>query len=141
MIIYLFRRFRRSDRGVALVEFALVAPILFLLVLGIIEFGFLYSGYITLTGAAREGARIAVVGGDEDAIRAAVVNHTVDLQLESGPTVDADISNPGLEGGETIVTVSGELPLRTGFFPFISNTGNNTFAITVDATMRQEIGN
>jgi len=141
MIKYLFRRFRRSDRGVALVEFALVAPILFLLVLGIIEFGFLYNGYITLTGAAREGARIAVVGGDEDAIEAAVVNHTVDLQLASGPSVNVDFSNPGLDSGGTTVTVTGAVPLRTGFFRFISNNGNNTFTITVDATMRQEIGN
>ena len=136
---YLFRRFKNSNRGVALVEFALVIPILLLLVFGIIEFGFLYNGYIALSGAAREGARVAVVGGDGDAIKAAVEAHTVDLQLVNGPDVEANIAAPSLDGGETTITVTGELPLRTGFFNFLSNT--NTFTIKTEATMRQEIGN
>ena len=55
------RRLGRNEKGVAAVEFALIAPILILLVLGIIEFGWLFNGWITINGAAREGARIATV--------------------------------------------------------------------------------
>lgn len=55
------QRFRKNDKGVAAVEFALIAPILILLVLGIIEFGWLFNGWITINGAAREGARVATV--------------------------------------------------------------------------------
>ena len=44
-----------------MVEFALVMPVLFLVLFGIIQFGALYNDYITLTDAARIGARKAAV--------------------------------------------------------------------------------
>lgn len=53
----------RSDEGAQLVEFALVLPLLLLVVLGIAEFGFVFQRYEVLTNAAREGARIAVLPG------------------------------------------------------------------------------
>jgi Flp pilus assembly protein TadG len=53
----------RRDRGQALVEFVLVAPIFFLLLFGIIDFG-RYVYYVQiLNNAAREGARYAIVHG------------------------------------------------------------------------------
>ncbi len=57
-------RWRRvaSDRGAAAVEFALVLPLLLLLVFGIIDFGRALNTQITLTEAAREGARLESVG-------------------------------------------------------------------------------
>jgi Flp pilus assembly protein TadG len=51
----------RSERGAELVEFALTLPLLLLLVLGIIEFGFLFQEYEVVTNAAREGARIGAL--------------------------------------------------------------------------------
>lgn len=50
-----------SDRGSAAVEFALLFPILLLIVFGIIDFGRALNAQITLTQAAREGARLAAV--------------------------------------------------------------------------------
>lgn len=57
-----------SDRGVALVEFALVAPVLFLVVFGIVEFGMGLNDYQSLRQGVREGARQAAVQqyGSED---------------------------------------------------------------------------
>jgi Flp pilus assembly protein TadG len=52
-------RFRRSESGAELIEFALTLPLLLLVVLGIIEFGFVFQQYEVVTNAAREGARIA----------------------------------------------------------------------------------
>ena len=49
----------RSEDGAQLVEFALVLPMLLLVVLGIAEFGFIFQRYEVVTNAAREGARIA----------------------------------------------------------------------------------
>jgi Flp pilus assembly protein TadG len=49
----------RSDRGAAAVEFALLLPLLLVLVFGIIDFGRALNAQITLTQAAREGARLA----------------------------------------------------------------------------------
>jgi hypothetical protein len=52
-----------SEQGAQLVEFALVLPLLLLVVLGIAEFGFIFMRYEVVTNAAREGARIAVLPG------------------------------------------------------------------------------
>jgi Flp pilus assembly protein TadG len=54
-------KFKRNTEGQSLVEFALVLPILMVLILGMIEFGWVLNGKITLTSAAREGARVAVI--------------------------------------------------------------------------------
>lgn len=55
---------RRDERGAAVVEFALILPILVLFVFGIVEFGRAYSARIELTGAVREGARAVALGKD-----------------------------------------------------------------------------
>jgi Flp pilus assembly pilin Flp len=51
-----------SDRGAAAVEFALLLPLLLLIVFGIIDFGRALNTQITLTQAAREGARALALG-------------------------------------------------------------------------------
>jgi len=55
------RRFRRAESGAELIEFGLTLPLLLLVVLGMIEFGFLFREYEIVTNAAREGARIAAL--------------------------------------------------------------------------------
>ena len=55
-----------SERGANLVEFAVVAPLLFLLLFGVIEFSRLIYGFSTVWNAAREGARYASTVGDTD---------------------------------------------------------------------------
>lgn len=51
----------KDEKGVSSVEFALILPILVMLMVGILEFGMAYSNYIAVTHAAREGARLAAV--------------------------------------------------------------------------------
>ncbi|MHB9095460.1 MAG: TadE/TadG family type IV pilus assembly protein [Eubacteriales bacterium] len=51
----------RDNKGQALVEMALVLPILVILLLGIMEFSRLFAGYLELQNAARDGARYAAV--------------------------------------------------------------------------------
>jgi Flp pilus assembly protein TadG len=50
-----------AERGQSLVEFALVMMPLFIILLGIIQFGFIFNAYVTLTNASREGARLGTV--------------------------------------------------------------------------------
>lgn len=52
----------RGSRGQSLVEFAMVMPVLVILIFGIIDFGMGLRSYISLTNATREGARFAAVG-------------------------------------------------------------------------------
>ena len=51
----------RSERGQTMTEFAIVLPVLAVLLFGIIQFGILYNNYVTVTDAARAGARKAAV--------------------------------------------------------------------------------
>jgi Flp pilus assembly protein TadG len=68
------RNARLADRqaGAAAVELALVLPILLLLVFGIVDFGRAYNAQISLTQAAREGARARALGADAAATTARV---------------------------------------------------------------------
>jgi Flp pilus assembly protein TadG len=58
------KRFVGNERGAAAVEFALIAPLLFMLLFGIFEFGLAWSQKNVYVGAAREGARYAAVNCD-----------------------------------------------------------------------------
>lgn len=53
----LVKSLRSTRRGQSLVEVAVATPMLLTLALGIVEFGFLFSGYVQVSNAAREGAR------------------------------------------------------------------------------------
>lgn len=61
------RRRAARDRGAAAVEAALVLPLLLMLVFGIIDFGRMLNAQITVTEAAREGARAASLGSSTEA--------------------------------------------------------------------------
>jgi Flp pilus assembly protein TadG len=54
-------RHRPNERGQSLVEFALVLMPLFVILLAIIQFGFIFNAYVTITNATREGARNGTV--------------------------------------------------------------------------------
>ena len=62
------------ERGAELVEFAFVFPLLLLVMLGIVDFGFLFQRYEVVTNAAREGARVAILPGYQTADVQARVN-------------------------------------------------------------------
>ena len=65
------RRRRARDRGAALLEFALVAPLFFLVVFGGIEIGLLFRSHLAVEDASRTAARVASVERDNvDADRA-----------------------------------------------------------------------
>lgn len=73
------RRRRRGERGVAAVEFALIVPLLLVVLFGIIDFGFAINRYAIVNNAAREGVREASLGASESEIRAAVDRGMSDL--------------------------------------------------------------
>ena len=58
----------KSERGQAMVEFAMIVPIFLLLVFAIVDFGMGLYSWITVTNAAREGARMGTVGADSATI-------------------------------------------------------------------------
>src|SRR5437867_12978453 len=56
----------RREEGVAAVELALVLPVLFLILFGVLEFGRVWSQYQLFQGAAREGGRCASVASSSN---------------------------------------------------------------------------
>jgi Flp pilus assembly protein TadG len=89
----------RDDRGAAAVEFALVLPILILLLFGIIEFARVWNVRQTLTDAAREGARVAVVNNGM------VAAGTLSVRVDS--VVQAAAQRAGLDLARLQVTTNG----------------------------------
>jgi Flp pilus assembly protein TadG len=87
-------RFRQDREGTAIIEFAIVAPMLFLLLIGIIEVGLIFFTTIVLEGATNIGSRIGRTGYTptgmtrEDYIRSQIVSFSggyldpADLQID-----------------------------------------------------------
>ncbi|MDP9884815.1 Flp pilus assembly protein TadG [Sinomonas atrocyanea] len=107
-------RAQHPERGAAAVEFALVLPALLLLVLGIIDFGRIFSAQQTLTYAARAGARVMVLQNSQTAAVTAAQNAASPLgQLPSSSfAVSPSTCTSGTQVAFTVnYTFSG-----TGFF-------------------------
>lgn len=60
-----------SERGAVAVEFALLAPVLVMVLLGIMEFGRAYNAQISLANAAREGVRVMAITNSQSAAKTA----------------------------------------------------------------------
>ena len=89
-----------SDRGSELVEMAIVVPIFVLLLMGIMDFGYLFQRYEILQNAAREGARLAVVDDTltNPDIELRVLNYANNAGLPGTPTANAGDSTMDVSG-------------------------------------------
>jgi len=86
-------KFRRNERGAALLEVALTMPLMLFIAIGIVEFGRAYQTWQVLTNAAREGARIAVLPGTDDAsVTTRVRSYMTDGQLDKAATAAVSIT-------------------------------------------------
>lgn len=127
-------RYIKNNRGQAIVEMALVLPIILLIMAGTIEFGRILHQYIVVTAAAREGARSAAVRNDDTTVintaKAAAVsidrgqlNISIDPALRSrGDAVRVTVTN--------YVTIN--IPLISRLLP------ENPYPVQGTAIMRVE---
>ena len=128
------KRIRNSlenEKGQSLVEFALVVPLLLLLVIGIAEFGRAWMAQNILTGAAREAVRILAVppGPITPQDRADNVLNSAGIT-----TANVSVNDPGAAFGPVSVTITYNFPTAVaGFFPGLDNIP--LFSTT---TMRRE---
>jgi Flp pilus assembly protein TadG len=110
---------QRDQDGAAAVEFALLLPLLVLLLFGLIQFGIAFNTKIQATNAAREGARMAVVGIDNWADVGGGLAFWQAVQQNAGV---GDIDNCVLDttdvvGGTLTVTFDYPLDLVIPFMP------------------------
>jgi len=131
------RRACGARRGTAVVEFAIVAPLFFLLVFGMIEYGRMVMVQQILTNSAREGARVGVLdSGTQATVAAAVNRYLTSARIQNATTtVSPDPPNSAPAGGPVSVTVS--VPFdQVSWLPSPLFLGGQTMSFT--ATMRRE---
>lgn len=110
-------------------EFAIVLPILAVLLFGVIQFGIVFHQYVTLTDAVRAGARQGAVGrhisSPQSTVEARVRTSAADLdQSKLAVTVNSTWS----QGGD--VTVSATYPYQISLLGFVVKSGNLTSTTT-----------
>jgi Flp pilus assembly protein TadG len=105
---------RNSERGAVAVEFALLAPVLVLLLLGIMEFGRAYNAQVSLSNAAREGVRVMAISNDQTAARAAAKNAAVSLSPQLADANFTFSQASCSSGGQMSVTIKYTLKTLTG---------------------------
>lgn len=106
----LFRSFRLYRRGAALVEFAIVAPVLLLLVMGMIEYGRLVMVQQVITNASREGARQGTLEGATTASVTTTVNQFLAASRIHGAVVTVTPNPPSSAAFGNPVTVAVQVP-------------------------------
>jgi TadE-like protein len=106
----------QKERGAAAVEMAIVLPLLLMLLLGIIEFGRVFNVQISLSQAAREGARHAAVHFDDADLDVEEAALGAAPSLDGLPVEVDDDADACAAGAEVRVTTTVALDSLTGLF-------------------------
>jgi len=120
----MFRMFHRDrEDGASLVEFAVVLPLLILLVFGIMEAGWLFAQHVEIRNAAREGARLAVVDFPDPGDSALIIGETCSRAVLSNERASVYITqnNAGTDSASAVVTVEQRYESLTGILPMFDN--------------------
>ncbi len=129
---------RRNRRGAAAVEFALIAPIFFLLIFGMIEFGRMVMVQQVITNGSREGARIGVLDGASGAEVVAAVGSYLNSASVSGASVTVSPTEPSSAGYGEPVSVTVTIPFsQVSWLPSPMIIGGGT-VLTATTVMRRE---
>ena len=139
---------KNNQRGAALIETAITIPMILLVSIAIFEFGRAYQTWQVLTNAAREGARVSIIAGNnDDQVRAAVRNYMSvgGLPLANSDTVTITVERNvplGASSGSSItVTYPFEFMVLAPIMTLV-NPGNTEGGAPLDmnavAIMRNE---
>ena len=123
------RKSLRDEQGQAMTEFAVVLPIVALVLFAIVQFGIAFNNYLTLTDAVRRGARTAAVsrqtGSGSSATVAAVQQAAADLTQSK---LNVSVSSTWLPGDDVSVTAT--YPYSISLFGMVVASGNLTSTTT-----------
>ncbi|MHC1721566.1 MAG: TadE/TadG family type IV pilus assembly protein [Aminipila sp.] len=124
----------KNEKGQAMVEFAIVLPILLLLLCGICEFGWIFSNQILANNACREAARYAAVHYKDQGITN-IQNQTDSIIENYSSNFNVAITLPETEEIEIDLTI--KVQLLTPFFGFLDD-GSGYINLYSQCTMRIE---
>jgi len=119
----------KKDSGASAIEFAIILPVLVMLIFGIVEFGIAFNNYLAITHAAREGARIAAVDLNNPGLESMIIERAYPVTPDS-----ISVNTPdGTEIGDpVVVTVTYGISIT---IPFV---GSWDIPLNSRATMRLE---
>jgi Flp pilus assembly protein TadG len=131
-------------RGAAAVEMTLMAPVLLLILLGVIEFGVVLYNQAMITNASREGARAGITfvssgpGVGDDEIEAIVNNYLGDRLISfEASAAQTDVDREGTGPGSHL-TVRVDYPFTFLVFPNFMNDMDNSLTLSARTVMRME---
>jgi Flp pilus assembly protein TadG len=133
-----------SERGAELIEFAMVLPLLLMLIFGIVDFGFMFQRYLVVTNAAREGARMASLPNYQPAqVQARVNAYIAAGGLTGTATTPPPVTESMTVAGRTFTVVRVTVSYAHDFVflgPLMDLFGDglSTTTLTAAATMRLE---
>lgn len=131
------RLYRKNRQAAAAVEFAVVAPLFFLLVLGMIEYGRMVMVQQVLTNASREGARRAVLDGATTSNVISTVSSYLASGSITGATITVSPNPPSSASYGAPVTVTVSIPFhQVSWLPSPMFLGGRT--LTATTVMRRE---
>ena len=125
---------RERERGTAVVEFALVLPLLLLITLALVQVGLLVRDRLLVESAARAGARAATLAPDPGAIRRAATDAAPDLDAGA---MRVGVARTGRRGDPVTVTIDYRSAVRVPLVGWLFGDG---VAMRAQATDRQEFG-
>jgi Flp pilus assembly protein TadG len=131
----LLKRIKVEKKGQAVVETALILPIIILILMGIIDFGLMFNNYLVINNAAREGARNAAVGSSDANIKNMILNMTTTLDHSKLTTTIHPAELLRKKGEEVTVTIEYDNRLIT---PIISAIVPNPLHLKAKTVMRIE---
>jgi hypothetical protein len=134
-------RWRRRRDGQALVELALIVPVLLLLIVGLAEFARAWNTKQVLTDASRESLRSSVVANPDFTYESMLRLIDQSLLRASLEPERAEVSVEGWKSGTgTPARIRIDYRYELGFFGFLAGwaTGDRTLVLTTSFAMRNE---
>ncbi|NLL20610.1 MAG: pilus assembly protein [Firmicutes bacterium] len=140
-MVKLLKFMKKTEKGQSLVEFALLLifvlpPLLF----GILQFGLIFNGQLTISHAVRDGARLAAVGKSDEDVKSMVLDCVASTPFLN-VTSDSISITPGpsnrIVGEEIEVTVNASVDV---IVPILDKMVGDVFPLVSTASMRLEVG-
>ncbi|MCB2294204.1 pilus assembly protein [Clostridium algoriphilum] len=125
----------RNEKGQSLVEFAILLPLLILLLMGILEFGIMLNSYLTIHNSAREGARLGIVAGSDIEIKELIIKISPNLDTENLMVNITPLEGSRRSGDTITVEVIYNYHVT---IPIISNIIHNVVVLKAQTSMRME---
>ncbi len=138
--------FCRAEKGASMVEFAIILPLLILILFGIIEFGILLYDKAVITNASREGARLGIVFKEprfsaaaiEDVVKNYCNNYLITLGTKTLPVTTINPADPTTMASGTPLTVTVTYQYHFLVIPNFATDLIDGVELVADTTMRAE---